>query len=372
MGSSQGDLKRTPLYDLHIEAGAKMVEFAGFEMPVQYEGINFEHLKVRQKAGIFDISHMGQIEIGGKRAEEFLEYLLPNLIASLVPGRILYAPMCNEKGGIMDDLLCLKRSEDLFLLVVNASRMDIDYEWTAERVREFDYVSARNVSPEYAMIALQGPDAEEILSGHTDVNLSDIGYYWFVEGKISTGAECIMSRTGYTGEDGFEIICDPSDAAAIWEALSTDGAVPAGLGARDTLRLEAGYPLYGNDLTEDVTPLEARLGWTVKLDKTQDFVGKDALLRQKRDGLKKRLVGFKMVERAIPRSHQKILCKDGKEIGSVTSGTFSPYLKCGIGMGYVSWDHREEGTQLAVDIRGSSKAAEVVRPPFVKLQTRNK
>ncbi len=363
------DLKKTPLYDAHVAAGARMVAFGGWLMPVQYTGITEEHVAVRTKAGLFDVSHMGQVEVRGISATAFLDYLLPNHIGALRPGGILYTPMCNEAGGIIDDLLVYRRDEADYLLVVNAGRKDVDVAWIEAQARGFGGVERVDASDRYAMVALQGPHAEAILSRHTDADLSALGYYHYTAARLA-GIEALISRTGYTGEDGFEVLCAPAEGPKVWDLLlqETDGkrAVPAGLGARDTLRLEAGYALYGNDLNEETTPLEARLGWTIRFDKPGDFIGRAALLKQQEAGAQRRLVGLRMTERAIPRSHQRILSPAGNAAGETTSGTFSPTLKAGIALGYVRPALSKPGAPLSIEIRTDRKAAEVVKLPFVE------
>ena len=360
------NLKKTPLYDAHVAAGARMVAFGGWLMPVQYTGITEEHVAVRTRAGLFDVSHMGQVEVRGAPGAAFLDHLLPNHVGALRPGGVLYTPMCNEAGGILDDLLVYRRGEADYLLIVNASRKDADLAWIEAQAGEFKGVSVADASDRYAMIAPQGPDAEAILSRHADADLSALEYYHFIPARIA-GIQALISRTGYTGEDGFEVLCPWAEGPKVWDLLlqEADGkrAVPAGLGARDTLRLEAGYALYGSDLSEETTPLEARLRWTVRFDKPDDFVGRAALLKQQ--DVSRRLVGLRMTERAIPRSHQRILSADGDALGEITSGTFSPTLRAGIALGYVRRGFHKPGTPLSIEIRTDRKGAEVVRLPFV-------
>lgn len=367
------DLKKTPLYDAHVAAGARMVAFGGWLMPVQYAGITEEHVAVRTRAGLFDVSHMGQVEVRGISATAFLDHLLPNHVGALRPGGILYTPMCNEAGGIIDDLLVYRRGEADYLLVVNAGRRAVDVAWIEAQARGFGGVERVDASDRYAMVALQGPHAEAILGRHTDADLSPLGYYRFTAARIA-GIEALISRTGYTGEDGFEVLCAWADGPKVWDLLLREAggkqAVPAGLGARDTLRLEAGYALYGDDLDEQTTPLEARLRWTVRFDKPGDFIGKAALLRQQDPP--RRLVGLRMTERAIPRSHQRILSPEGDAVGETTSGTFSPTLRAGIALGYVRRRSGRPGAPLSVEIRTDRKAAEVVKLPFVESRVKGK
>jgi aminomethyltransferase len=369
------DLKKTPLYDAHLAAGARMVAFGGWLMPVQYAGITEEHVAVRASAGLFDVSHMGQVEVRGAPAAAFLDHLLPNHVRALRPGGILYTPMCNEAGGIMDDLLVYRRGEADYLLVVNASRKDADLAWIEAQAGEFTGVSVSDASDRYAMVALQGPHAEAILGRHADADLSALEYYHFLTARIA-GIEALVSRTGYTGEDGFEVLCPWAEGPKVWDLLLQEAggnrAAPAGLGARDTLRLEAGYALYGSDLSEETTPLEARLRWTVRFDKPGDFVGRAALLRQQEAGVSRRLVGLRMTERAIPRSHQRILSRGDDAVGEITSGTFSPTLKAGIALGYVRRGFSRPGAPLFVEIRTDRKGAEVVKLPFVASHVKQK
>lgn len=366
-------LRKTPLYNAHVAAGARMAPFGGWLMPVQYAGITEEHAAVRARAGLFDVSHMGQVEVRGGSATGFLDHLLPNHVAALQPGGILYTPMCNEAGGIIDDLLVCRRDAADYLLVVNASRKDTDVAWLSAQASAFGGVTVSDASEEYAMVALQGPDAEAILNPIAGANLTALPYYHFTAARLG-GVQALISRTGYTGENGFEILCAASDAPGVWDLLLRESegrkAVPAGLGARDTLRLEAGYPLYGSDLNEETTPLEARLGWTVRFDKPGDFIGRAALLSQRESGVSRRRVGLRMTERAIPRSHQPILNHEVQPVGEITSGTFSPTLRTGIATGYVRRRFSRPGALLAVEIRNERKAAEVVSLPFVPSRVR--
>ncbi len=359
-------LKKTPLNEAHKKLGAKMVSFGGYEMPVMYRGIIDEHLWVRQKAGLFDVSHMGEIEIRGPRALEFVSYITSNDPAKLAEFQVQYSTFLTEEAGIVDDLL-VYRLEDYFLLVVNAANIDKDYKWVMEH-KFPSGVEVINRSDEVGELALQGPLAEEVLQPLTDIDLSKIGYYWAARGHV-LGKKALISRTGYTGEDGFEIYLDPKDIEEVfWALLENENVKPAGLGARDTLRLEMGYCLYGNDIDETTNPIEARLQWIVAMDK-ENFVGKKALLEIKKKGIERKRVGFVMKEeRAIPRHGQKIY-SDNEEIGFVTSGTFAPSLKVGIGMGYVKLDYSKKGTEFKVDIRGRRATAEVVSMPFYKQGT---
>jgi aminomethyltransferase len=355
-------MKRTPLYDLHLSLGAKMVPFAGFEMPIQFEGIVREHQWVREYAGLFDVSHMGEIEISGDRALEFVNYITSNDASKLEEFGVQYTLLLNDGGGIVDDTL-LYRLEDRFLFVVNAANIDKDYRWIKEKV--FDGVEVRNLSDSYAELALQGPKAQQVLSELYSGDLNEIAYYMAARGMIA-GVDCLISRTGYTGEDGFEIYLEPERAVEVAEMILQNPLVkPVGLGARDTLRLEMGYCLYGNDIDEHTTPLEARLAWTAKFEKG-DFIGKDALLKLKEKGIEKVRVGFVGEKRGvIPRPHLKLF-KEGEVIGEVTSGTHSPSLGVGIGMGYVKVDYRNKDTHLEIEVRGRRADLRVVSLPFYK------
>lgn len=358
-------LKHTPLYSVHVELGAKIVPFAGWNMPIQYAGLMQEHLAVRKSCGIFDVSHMGEVEITGKDAESFLQNLIPNDVTRLQDESVLYSPMCYENGGVVDDLLVYRMAQDRYMLCINASNTDKDFEWIVENSKSFD-VDVANISNQTAQLAIQGPNAEALIQKLTDVALKDIEYYHFKIGKVDL-VECIISRTGYTGEDGFELYFDAQKAEGMFRKIMEVGKEfdiqPIGLGARDTLRLEVAYPLYGNELSAESNPLEAGLGWTIKLDK-DNFVGKDSLAASKEKGLKKKLVGIKLLERGVPRSHY-LITKDEKTIGEVTSGTFSPSLEVGVALALVDKEYSKLGESLNVEIRKQSVPAEVVKLPFV-------
>lgn len=363
------DLKRTPLYEEHVTLGARMVPFGGYEMPVQYpSGVAAEHRAVRQHAGLFDVSHMGEFVVRGPRALDFVNYVVTNDVARAEPGQALYTMMCNEDGGIVDDLL-VYRFDDRIRLVVNAANIEKDFGWIGDRLKGYgtNGVELGDESDRVALIALQGPDAEGILAPLTDVDLSAIAYYRFTGGRVS-GTPCVVSRTGYTGEDGFELYCDASAAVEVWRAVLSAGdgreLRPAGLGARDTLRLEVGYALYGHDIDEATTPLEAGLGWTVKLDKG-DFVGRDALILQKERGVERKLSGFMLRTRGFPREGYEIR-HDGEKAGTVRSGTVGPTVGVGIGTTYLPVELAKPGTGIAVVIREREVPAEVVRMPFYK------
>lgn len=358
------DLKRTPLYELHVQAGAKIVDFGGWEMPVQYKGIIEEHNACRTAAGIFDVSHMGEIDVKGPDALSYVNRLITNNAANMAVKQCLYSPMCYADGGVVDDLLVYKMADDHFFIIVNAANTDKDFEWFTQNAAGMN-VQVDNISPQTAQIAVQGPKAAGILQKITDIDLSAIKYYWFDYGKVD-GIDSIISRTGYTGEDGFEIYVNSASAVQIWEkTMATgkgEGLAPVGLGARDTLRLEARLPLYGHELSRDISPLEAGLDIFVKFDKG-DFNGRAALLQQKENGVSRKLAGFEMVGRGIARSHYPVT-KDSLEIGRVTSGSFAPTLNKNIGLALVQTEYAAPGTDLAIEIRGRAIPAKVVKTPF--------
>jgi aminomethyltransferase len=357
-------LLQTPLYEEHLTAKGKMIPFAGYDLPVHYPtGISAEHHAVRGAAGLFDVSHMGEFEVSGPGALDLIQFLSSNDAAELSVGQAQYSTLPRADGGILDDLLVYRR-DDRYLLVVNASNRAKDFDWISSHVSRF---SARvtDRSDEIALLALQGPRAAEVLAPLTTVILDRLDYYRFAEGEVG-GRSAIVSRTGYTGEDGFELYLDAADAVTIWRLIldtgRDHGVIPAGLGARDSLRLEMGYALYGSDLDESRTPLDAGLGWVTKLGKPA-FVAGDALKRQKAAGPHVRLVGFRMLERAFPRPGYPLVQKD-RQVGTVTSGILSPSLGYGIGLGYVPVELAKPGTPLDVVVRGQPLLAEVVRPPF--------
>lgn len=368
-------LRRTPLHDAHLALGAKMAPFAGFDMPLQYVGILEEHRAVREAAGLFDVSHMGEIEVHGPDAAAFVQRLVTNDVAALYDGRALYTAMCHEHGGTVDDLLVYRRAADRFLLVVNAANVakDLAHIRTCHAAFGGD-CRVDDLSDEVALLALQGPRAFEVAEAASGLALRDLRYYHFVEPAPGAFLGCgwsILSHTGYTGEPGLEIYCRPEDAARVWEALLEAGRPlglqPCGLGARDTLRLEAGYALYGHELRDDVTPLEAGLGWIVKLD-AGPFVGREALAAQKAAGVPRRLVGFVLDGRGVPRAGYRLTTPEGAPLGEVTSGSLSPVLQRGIGLGLVPNDpaHTAPGTSLGVEVRGRILPATVRKPPFHK------
>jgi aminomethyltransferase len=357
-------LKRTPLYHVHTALGARIVPFAGFEMPVQYPtGITAEHKAVRETAGLFDVSHMGEFIVRGPQAVELVNHVTTNDVAALKPGQAQYSTILREDGTIVDDCL-VYRAEDRLLMVVNGSNIDKDFAHISRFVRDFD-ATLDDISDKVALLALQGPDAARILQQHTDTDLSLIGYYEFTTGTVAGVEKVYISRTGYTGEDGFELYFPGEHSETIWNALTASGEVtPAGLGARDSLRLEMGMALYGNDLDDTTTPLEASLGWLVKMNKG-DFVGRDALSKQKDEGLKRKLIGFTTTERSFPRHGYPVFVK-GKPSGEVRSGTMSPTLGIPIGTAYVPPDSAAEGSPLEIEIRGKRIPATVQKMPFYK------
>ncbi|HEY5021169.1 MAG TPA: glycine cleavage system aminomethyltransferase GcvT [Gemmatimonadaceae bacterium] len=363
--ATQKPLKRTPLYDVHAALGAKIVPFAGFEMPVQYPtGITAEHKAVREKAGLFDVSHMGEFIVRGPQAVDFVSYVTTNDVAALKPGQAHYSTILREDGTIVDDCL-VYRSEDRVMMVVNGSNIDKDFAHISRFLKKFPDAKLENISDQIALLALQGPDAARILQQHTSVDLSKIKYYEFTTGKVAGVDKVYISRTGYTGEDGFELYFPGEHAKKIWNALTASGEVtPTGLGARDSLRLEMGMALYGNDLDDTTTPLEASLGWLVNMKKG-DFVGREALAKQKEQGLKRKLVGFTTPERSFPR-HGYPVFANGKPSGEVRSGTMSPTLGIPIGTAYVPPESAAEGSPLEIEIRGKRVSAVVQKMPFYK------
>lgn len=358
-------MKITALNQKHKDLGAKMVPYAGYEMPVQYAGVNQEHFVVREKVGVFDVSHMGQIFVKGEKSTEYLQHILSNDVTKVAVGQAQYNAMTNEKGGIVDDLIIYKMDENEWLVVVNASNIEKDWEWMNKQ----NSVGAEllNKSDEMSLLAIQGPKAIEAMQSLTDVNLADIPFYHFVVGNFAGFENVIISATGYTGSGGFEIYFSNEQADGMWdkvlEAGKDFGIEPCGLAARDTLRLEKGYCLYGNDINEETSPLEAGLGWVTKLD--TGFVGSDVLKQQKEAGVERKLVGFKMIERGVPRHDYKVVDDNENTIGIVTSGTQSPMLKQGIGLAYVHTDFAKVGTTIRIQIRDKNVLAEVVKTPFV-------
>lgn len=360
--------RQTPLHRVHEALGATFTEFAGWRMPLRYSGDTAEHNAVRNGAGLFDLTHMGEIRISGPQAAEALDYALVANASAIKPGRARYTMICNSTGGVLDDLIVYRLGEQEFLVVANAANAAVVSAELAERIGGFD-AEHQDVSDDYALIAVQGPNAVAILAPLTDTDLAEVKYYAGYRSQVAD-KDVLLARTGYTGEDGFELFTAPGDAEAVWQALTESGAQhglqPAGLSCRDTLRLEAGMPLYGNELSADLTPFHANLGRVVKLDKPGDFVGKDALAAAAEKPTERTLVGLSTDQRRAPRHGYRVLDADGAEIGVVTSGAPSPTLGHPIGMAYVDRDHSEPGTQLQVDIRGKNVAVQVVELPFYR------
>ncbi len=358
-------LKRTPLYDSHVALGGRMVDFAGWDMPVQYSGPLPEHMAVRQAAGLFDVSHMGEIDVIGADALSLVQRLTTNDVSKLADNQVQYSMLTNENAGILDDLLVYRINADYFMLVVNAANTEKAFNWIKQHTE--GNVEVNDVSEAYALLALQGPRAEQILQNLCDHQLDRIPYYWSQRVHVD-GLDCRVSRTGYTGEDGFEIFCDPEHAKHLWNRLLVTGndlgLMPCGLAARNTCRLEAAFRLWGNDMDETTTPLEAGLGWVVKLAKG-DFMGRDVMQRQKQEGLQRKLIGFEVLDRAPARDHYPILMA-GQPLGEVASGSPAPFLKKNIGLAYLPIAHTAIGTEFSIQIRGREVAARVVETPFYK------
>jgi aminomethyltransferase len=359
-------LKRTPLDETHRKYGGKMIEFGGWSLPVQYTGIKEEHRAVRTGCGLFDVSHMGEVLVKGGGAPAMLQKLVTNDPDRLAAGQAQYTPMCYPDGGVVDDLLIYKLSATEYLLVINAVNIEKDWAWLREQSAGWD-VAIFNLSETTAQLALQGPLAETILAPLSDRPLAALRYYWFYQQSLVAGKKVLISRTGYTGEDGFEIYCRPEDAPILWEALletgKPRGLVPAGLGCRDTLRFEACLPLYGHELSAAISPLEAGLSAFVKLEKSA-FNGQAALVAQKRQGLRRKLVGLKALGRGVARAGYPVLAEDGRVIGKVTSGSYAPTLGQNLALALVEIDYAAVGQQLGFEVRGKMIAAEVVAKPF--------
>ena len=359
-------MKKTALYDKHIALGAKMVPFAGYEMPVQYTGVKDEHLAVREHCGIFDVSHMGEFFVRGPQATNFLQWVTSNDVTKLFPGKVQYTCLPNGKGGIVDDLLVYCISETEYMLVVNASNIEKDWKWLTSQNKAG--AELENVSDHYSLLAVQGPKATQALQKLTEVNLSEMGYYTFTADQLGGVEDVIISATGYTGAGGFELYVPNEQAEELWDAVlkagESVGMKPAGLAARDTLRLEMGFCLYGNDIDDTTSPIEAGLGWITKF--TKDCVDREVLERQKTEGSTRRLVGFKLIDRGIPRKDYELVNAEGNKIGVVTSGTMSPSLGYAIGLGYVEKEYKSPGAEIFVRIRNKDLKAEVVKLPFYK------
>ncbi len=360
-------MKTTALTDTHIALGAKIVPFAGYQMPVSYEGVNIEHETVRNHMGVFDVSHMGEFLIEGPMALDLVQKVTSNDASKLTVGKAQYSCMPNESGGIVDDLIVYRVKEETYLLVVNAANIEKDWEHIAKHNATIKAVM-RDISDDFSLLAIQGPKAVEAMQPLSSHNLAEIKFYNFIVGDFAGIEHVIISATGYTGSGGFEIYCKNSEVQQIWEKVfeagKDYGIKPIGLAARDTLRLEMGYCLYGNDIDDTTSPFEAGLGWITKF--TKDFVNSEALKIEKEHGPKRKLVGFELTEKGIPRQGYSILDTEGKEIGKVTSGTMSPSLGKGIGLGYVSTDFATEGTSIHIQIRKNRVPATIVKPPFYK------
>ncbi|RAK22363.1 aminomethyltransferase [Anoxybacillus vitaminiphilus] len=360
-------LKRTPLFSVYAEYGAKTIDFGGWELPVQFSSIKEEHEAVRTRAGLFDVSHMGEIEVKGKDSLAFLQKVMTNDVAKLTDGRAQYSLMCYENGGTVDDLLIYKKADDHYLLVVNAANTDKDFDWLKEHL--FGDAEVTNMSEQIAQLALQGPLAEKVLQKLTETDLSEMKFFGFKDDVDLQGVKALVSRTGYTGEDGFEIYCHSEDAVTLWHAIleagKEDGVLPCGLGARDTLRFEAVLPLYGQEISKDITPLEAGLGFAVKTNKEADFIGKEMLKKQKEEGTLRKLAGIEMIDKGIPRHGYRVFAGE-EEIGFVTTGTQSPTLKKNIGLALIKTHFASLDTEVYVEIRGKRLKAKVIATPFYK------
>ncbi len=359
------ELRKTSLFNVHQKYGGKVVDYSGWALPVQFEGLTAEHEAVRTKAGLFDVSHMGEVEVKGSQALDYVQNLITNDASALNDNQIAYSFMCYPDGGIVDDLLVYKFTNEHFFLVINASNVEKDYKWMLENLGDYD-VQVNNISDDVSEIAIQGPKAQDILQKLTDTELSQIGFFYCKRDVNIAGANCLISRTGYTGEDGFEIYLDHDNAEMVWEKLmeagSEEGIKPAGLGSRDTLRFEASLPLYGNEIDKDITPLEAGLGMFVKLDKA-GFIGKDALVKQKAEGLKRKVVGFEMIDRGIPRHGYEVYADD-KKIGFVTTGYAAPTVKKNIGLAMVDIEYSKLDTEFEIMVRNKPAKAKVISKRF--------
>jgi len=364
-------MKNTPFTKFHIEAGARMLPFAGYNMPIEYSGITDEHLTVRQGVGVFDVSHMGEFWVTGPSSLSFLQYITSNDVAALFDGKIQYSCFPNGKGGIVDDLLVYRFNSEKYLLVVNASNIEKDFNWCCSHAEQFGLVPGKdlvNVSDDIAQLAIQGPLALKLMQKLTDTSVEEMEYYTFKILDFAGIKDVIFSTTGYTGAGGCEIYVRNADAASLWKAVfeagRESGIKPIGLGARDTLRLEMGFCLYGNDINDSTSPIEAGLGWITKFSPEKDFIDKDLLLNQKENGVARRLKGFVMIDRGIPRQHYEVVNSEGVVIGEVTSGTMSPMLKQGIGMAYIKDGYWKPESEIYIRIRNKDLKARIVNLPF--------
>lgn len=366
-------MKHTAFTDFHLELGAKMVPFAGYLMPVEYNGISVEHRNVREKLGVFDVSHMGEVWVKGPKALDYLQRITTNDVSALTDGKVQYTCFPNGRGGIVDDLLVYRFDTETYLLVVNAANLEKDWNWLVKQADDFGLSVGSelvNASDEIGQLAVQGPYALKAMQKLTDENVVDMEFYSFKVLKFADIDDVIFSTTGYTGAGGCEIYVKNKDAAKLWNAVMKAGEefgiLPIGLGARDTLRLEMGYCLYGNDITDNTSPIEAGLGWITKFVDGKEFIDKEFLLKQKLDGVSKRLKGFVMIDRGIPRQHYELVNSDGETIGEVTSGSMSPMMKQGIGMAYLVKGYWKEGTEIFIKIRNKILRAHVVKLPIYK------
>lgn len=364
-------MKNTPFIDFHTKAGARMVEFAGYNMPVEFSGINDEHIAVREKIGVFDVSHMGEFWVTGPSALSFLQYITSNDVSALFDGKIQYSYFPNGRGGIVDDLLVYRFNDEKFLLVVNAANLEKDWNWCVKNASRFGIVPGKdlvNVSDDIAQLAVQGPLAMKAMQKLSMIQIEEMEYYSFKVIEFAGIKDAIFSTTGYTGAGGCEIYVRNEDASLLWDAVFSAGEEfgikPVGLGARDTLRLEMGFCLYGNDITDDTSPIEAGLGWITKFSGTDDFIDKQLLLKQKNEGVNRRLKGFIMLDRGIPRQHYEVVNSEGEVIGEVTSGTMSPMMKQGIGMAYLAKGYWKTDTEIYIRIRNKDLKAKVVNLPI--------
>ncbi|MEJ7173002.1 glycine cleavage system aminomethyltransferase GcvT [Staphylococcus caprae] len=354
------ELKKTPLYQNYIDSGAKIVEFGGWAMPVQFSSIKEEHNAVRYEIGLFDVSHMGEIEISGNEAFQFVQYILSNDANNLTDNKAMYTALCNEEGGIIDDLVTYKLADDRFLLIVNAANTDKDFNWISKQSKNFD-VNVNNTSDEYGQLAIQGPKARDLVNENVDIDVSDMKMFEFKQNVDLFGKKVILSQSGYTGEDGFEIYCKSEDTVDIWNQLLKHNVVPCGLGARDTLRLEAGLPLHGQDLTESITPYEGGIAFAAKPLIEDNFIGKSVLKDQKENGSTKRTVGLELLDKGIARTGYEVLNLEGNQIGVVTSGTQSPSSGKSIALAIIDRDAFEMGKEVLVQVRKRQVKAKIVK-----------
>lgn len=366
-------MKTTAFTNFHIELGARMVPFAGYNMPVEYFGINDEHVTVREKVGVFDVSHMGEVWVKGPKAFDFVQYITSNDVAALFDGKVQYSCFPNGKGGIVDDLLVYRIDTETYLLVINAANIEKDWNWIVEQGKAFGFTPGKeiyNASDEICQLAIQGPLAMQVIQKITEETITDMEYYTFRKVNVAGIKNAILSTTGYTGAGGCEIYVANEDGEKLWKAIfeagKDEGIRAIGLGARDTLRLEMGFCLYGNDINDTTSPIEAGLGWITKFTDEKNFIDKELLLKQKKEGVSRKLVGFEMIDRGIPRQHYDICDAEGNVIGEVTSGTMSPMLKIGIGMGYVKPEFAKVGTEICLSVRGKLLKAKVAKLPFYK------